>query len=185
MPHSEEFLKKILQSPSGRPANMPFVPLIKAKPLVSIRVAPPATLRLIKRKVFVSFDYENDKNYRYALQMWDANKRFQFTFQDQTPQEIQSSDVGRVKAVLTTKVKEATHTLVLVGKYANQLHPDSEKIGYRNWINFEIYQSRLHKKKIIAVMLQPNNQLPEWLAGSGAQIVSSFNEREIIQALSR
>jgi MTH538 TIR-like domain (DUF1863) len=143
------------------------------KPLVKFR----------KPKVFVSFDYENDRLYKQALDMWDANKRFEFTFQSHTPNEIQSFNVGRIKAVLTTKVKEATHVIVLVGKYANQVHPDTKLIGFRNWINFEVYQARFYKKKIICVMLSPNNTLPEWLLKSGATLVRSFNEKDIIEAL--
>ncbi|USN96812.1 MAG: TIR domain-containing protein [Candidatus Nomurabacteria bacterium] len=145
------------------------------KPLVKFR----------KPKVFVSFDYEHDRIYKQALDMWDANKRFDFTFQSHTPNEIQSFNVGRIKAVLTTKVKEATHVIVLVGKYANQVHPDTKLIGFRNWINFEVYQARLYKKKIICVMLDNNNTLPEWLVNSGATLVRSFNEKDIIEALKK
>ena len=140
-------------------------------------------VRARKPKVFVSFDYENDRLYKQALDMWDANKRFDFTFQSHTSSEIQSNDISRIKAVLTTKVKEATHVIVLVGKYANQIHPDTKLIGYRNWINFEVYQARFYKKKIVCVMLGSNNTLPEWLLGSGAKVVGSFNEKGIIEAL--
>jgi hypothetical protein len=148
-----------------------------------VKPQPKPTVWLRKPKVFVSFDYENDRLYKQTLDMWDANKRFDFTFHSHTPREIQSTDIGRVKAVLTTKLKEATHVVVLVGKYANQLHPDTKLIGFRNWINFEVYQARLHNKKIIYVMLKPDNTLPEWLLGSGAKPVRSFNEKELTEAL--
>lgn len=140
-------------------------------------------VRFSKPKVFVSFDYEYDRLYKQALDMWDANKRFEFTFQSHTPNEIQSNDISRIKAVLTTKVKEATHVIVLVGKYANQIHPDTKLIGYRNWINFEVNQARFYNKKIVCVMLNSTNTLPELLLGSGAKFVGSFNEKGIIEAL--
>lgn len=155
----------------------------KLPPLRLVPAAPKPMVRLRKPRVFVSFDYENDRLYKQALDMWDANKRFEFTFQSHTPKEIQSDDISRIKAVLTSKVKDATHVVVLVGKFANQIHPDTKLIGFRNWINFEVYQARLNKKKIVAVMLNPNNTLPEWLRGSGAKLVTSFNERDIIEAL--
>lgn len=142
-------------------------------------------VKLAKPKVFVSFDYENDRLYKQALDMWDANKRFDFTFQSHTPTEIRSDNIARIKAGLTTKLKEATHVIVLVGKYANQIHPDTKLIGFRNWINFEVYQARLYKKKIVCVMLDTNNTLPEWLNGSGAVLVNSFNEKDIIEALKK
>jgi hypothetical protein len=66
-----------------------------------------------------------------------------------TPQEIQSDRVHRVKAVLTSKVKDATYTLVIAGQYANHLHIDTLEIGRRNLINFEAYQSKLYGKKML------------------------------------
>jgi len=169
-------LSSFLRAAQPKPnPSQPFIRFAQppSKPLV----------RIPKPKVFVSFDYENDRLYKQALDMWDANKRFQFTFQSHTPNEIQSFNISRIKAVLTSKLKDATHVIVLVGKYANQLHPDSQKIGFRNWINFEVYQARLYRKKIVVVMLSPNNTLPEWLHKSGAKLVNGFHEKDIIEAL--
>jgi len=95
-----------------------------------------------KKKVFVSFDYDHDKQYKFLLQAWDANPEFDFVFEDKTPGEINSNNVGRIKAGLTSKLNEATHTLFIVGKHANQLHRLRNQIGFVNWINFEAYQSR-------------------------------------------
>lgn len=163
---------------AAQPKPLPPKPYIRfAQP------QPKPLVKIAKPRVFVSFDYENDRLYKQALDMWDANKRFQFTFQSHTPNEIQSFNIGRIKAVLTSKVKDATHVIVLVGKHANQLHPDSQKIGFRNWINFEVYQARYYRKKIVVVMLSPNNTLPEWLHKSGAKLVNGFNEKDIIEAL--
>ncbi len=167
------FLRASLPKPQPKPG---FIRVTKAQP-------PKLYVRLAKPKVFVSFDYENDRLYKQALDMWDTNKRFEFTFQSHTPSEIQSDDISRVKAVLTAKVKAATYVIVLVGKYANQPHPDRAKIGFRNWINFEVYQARYYRRKIVVVMLNPHNTLPEWLHQSGAKLVSSFNEKDIIEAL--
>lgn len=146
------------------------------------RPATPKT-RLTKPNVFVSFDYENDVLYKRLLEAWSANSRFQFIFQDMTPQEIQSNSVDRIKAVLTSKVKEATHTLVIVGQYANQPHRDRLQIGCRNWINFEIQQSIANDKKIIGVRIQPGYAWPEMILNCGAMGVEGFTERGIMNAL--
>jgi hypothetical protein len=37
---------------------------------------------MAKKRVFVSFDYENDKHYKFLLEAWDANKNFDFLFAD-------------------------------------------------------------------------------------------------------
>jgi hypothetical protein len=60
-------------------------------------------------RVFVSFDYENDRHYKYLLEAWNPNPRFNFTFADATPDEINTLNVGRIKAALTSKINDATH----------------------------------------------------------------------------
>lgn len=138
---------------------------------------------MAKKKVFVSFDYENDRHYKFLLEAWNANSNFDFTFSDETPTEIQSYDIGRIKAALTTKVNNATHTLVIIGKEANKLHKDREKIGFRNWINFEINQSKLNRNKIIAVKIDYTYESPEQLMGVGASWAYSFTQEAILKAL--
>lgn len=138
-----------------------------------------------KPRVFVSFDYENDRHYKRLLEAWSANTKFLFTFQDKTPQEIQSDSVGRVKAVLTTKVQAASHVLVLAGRYANQRHRDAALIGCPNWIHFECQQAMLYKKKLVVVLLEPTNLLPSNIVGAAGIRVDSFNQADIINALNR
>ncbi len=133
--------------------------------------------------VFVSFDYEKDKHYKYLLEAWHANPRFRFVFDDGTPTEIDSYNVGRIKAALTLKVKAATHTLVIVGANANDRHRNSGLIGHRNWINFEINQSIANSKRIAIVMLNPHNTLPEALSNVRHSVARSFSQDDIIRAL--
>ena len=143
-------------------------------------------VRIAKPKVFVSFDFENDVHYKRLLEAWSANTRFQFTFQDKTPQEIQSDDIGRIKAGLTHKLKEASHVLVVVGQYANQWHRDHAKIGHRNWINFEVYQGKQYNKKLVAVRLHPSYVLPDEVTNAtSGWLVDGFNQANIIAALNK
>jgi len=93
---------------------------------------------MAKKKVFVSFDWDNDKHYKFLLQAWDANPEFEFAFSDYSSNEINSWDIPTVKAALTRKINTATHTLVIVGKEANKKHPDSAEIDYKIRLNFEI-----------------------------------------------
>jgi hypothetical protein len=144
---------------------------------------PKASSFLKKPKLFVSFDYENDVHYKRLLEAWAANSRFHLVFQDLTPHEVQTERVDRVKAVLTSKVKDSTHTLVIIGQYANQLHADRGLIGCRNWINYEIQQSRLYGKKIIGVRVRPSYVLPELILGSGGKHVEGFTQAGIMKAL--
>lgn len=138
---------------------------------------------MAKKHVFVSFDYENDKHYKFLLEAWDANKRFEFLFSDKSSNEICSDDISRVKAALTQKINQATYTLVIIGKEANKLHPDHEKIGFRNWINFEVHQSKLAGNKLVAVKLDKNNESPNELKNTAATCAMSFKEADIVKAL--
>lgn len=139
---------------------------------------------MAKKTVFVSFDYEDDKDYKFLLQAWDANKDFEFSFSDRSSGEINSNNIGRVKAALTRKIKSAKHTLVIVGKNANKKHKDSDLIGYRNWINFEIAKSKECKNKIVGVKIDKSYKSPEELLDSGASWAMSFKQDSIISALS-
>ncbi|MGE3955531.1 MAG: TIR domain-containing protein [Vicinamibacterales bacterium] len=134
--------------------------------------------------VFVSFDYDNDRYYKFLLEAWHANPRFRFTFQDGTPSEINSTNVGRVKAAITTKIQAATHTLVIVGQYANTPHRHRALIGHRNWINFEIAQSKAAYNRIVAVKLDRSYESPHELVGANATWAMVFTEEAIVRALS-
>lgn len=138
---------------------------------------------MAKREVFVSFDWDNDKHYKYLLEAWDANPDFDFVFSDKTPDEIDTNNVGRIKAALTVKINSATHTLVIIGKEANKIHRHSRLIGFKNWINFEIYQSKQKRNKIAAIKIDKSYESPDELSGVGASWAMSFTEDAIIKAL--
>ena len=136
-----------------------------------------------KTKIFVSFDFENDRNYKYILNAWNVNSNFEFTCNDKSSGEIQSWNIATVKAVLSRKINEATHVVVIVGKEANKLHEDKMLIGYRNWQNFEIAKAKELRKHIIAVQLNSSFEYPKELKNCGAKRVYSFTHDDIVQAI--
>lgn len=138
---------------------------------------------MAKKKVFVSFDYDNDKHYKRLLEAWDANPDFDFNFSDLSSTEIKTDDISRVKAGLTTKINQATYTLVIIGKEANKKHKDSASIGYKNWQNFEIARSKSNNNKLVGVKIDSLYDSPEELLGCGAKWAMSFKQEAIIKAL--
>lgn len=138
---------------------------------------------MAKKKVFVSFDYENDRHYKYLLEAWDSNPNFDFQFSDLSSKEINSWDIPTIKGVLTKKISEATYTLVIVGNEANKQHKDRFKIGYRNWQNFEIAQSKNFGNKLVGVKIDSKNESPEELLSSGTSWAMSFTLDSVIRAL--
>jgi hypothetical protein len=135
------------------------------------------------KRVFVSFDWDNDRRYKHLLEAWSANPNFTFVFADQTPSEINTDNVGRVKAAITAKINGATHTLVIVGKYANTRHKDANLIGYKNWINFEVARSKANGNKLVGVKLDSTYDSPDELLNSGASWAMSFTEGAILKVL--
>ncbi len=136
-----------------------------------------------KPRVFVSFDYDHDKQYKYLLEAWDANRDFEFVFKDQTPGEINSNNIDRIKATLSTKINDATHVLFIVGKYANQLHKDSRFIGFINWINFEAHQGISYKKRLAVIKLDHMCNIPNELSGKTFSCRTDFTEENVIAVL--
>lgn len=134
-------------------------------------------------KVFVSFDFDHDRQYKYTLNMWDGNNNIDFRFDDKSSTEINSWNVDRIKAALTMKIKEADAVLVIVGKHANSYHKDYQLIGKRNWQNWEIAKAKELGKKLIGVKLDSGNTSPDEILGSGASWAMSFTLDSITKAI--
>lgn len=137
----------------------------------------------MNKRVFISFDYEDDAKYRNLLVAWSENEDINFKFDDRTPMEIQTDSVSKVKEVLTKKIKESDICLVIIGDNANKKHKDSLEIGFKNWINYEISKAKEFSLKLIGVKINLLNNLPEELHNAGAKIIYSFNREEIIKAI--
>jgi len=135
------------------------------------------------KKIFISFDYENDKEFKNLLVAWSKNQNFDINFQDFSSNEINSWDIGTIKQVLSTKINQANYTLVIVGKEANKQHKDHQKIGYKNWLNYEIAKSKEHKNQLIAVKLEKSYESPDELYNAGATWALSFTKDAVIKAI--
>jgi MTH538 TIR-like domain (DUF1863) len=135
------------------------------------------------KHIFISFDWHHDRHYRYLLAALAKNPRFLIDFDDVTPSEIQSNDIGRIKAALTQKIINATHALVVIGEYANSYHPDRAEIGERNWQWWEIKKSIEKEKRLVAVKIKATNPTPEPLYNANAKWVYSFTVNDIQSAI--
>ena len=136
-------------------------------------------------KIFVSFDFDNDRRYKYTLEMWNGNTNIDFSFNDGSTKEIQSWDISRIKAAITAKINQSDAILVLVGEHADTPHKDRNLRGYRNWQYFEIAQAKAAGKKIIAVKLDRGNSSPSLLYGCGSSWALSFSLDSIKAAIHR
>lgn len=135
------------------------------------------------KSIFISFDYDHDRHYWYLLSALKENSSSAIKFIDVTPSEIDTDDISRVKAVLTQKIRSATHTLVIIGEHANDTHADSVEIGIRNWQWWEIEKSKAEAKRLIAVKISSGNPTPDPLLNSGASWAYSFTVEAILKAI--
>lgn len=136
-----------------------------------------------RKRIFICFDYDNDRRYRYLLSALNENTSSSIEFEDLTPEEIQSYSVGPIKAALTRRIKRSTHTLVVVGGHANDNHADWREIGERNWQWWEIERSKQEGLGLIAVKIAGSNQTPDPLLGAGATWARAFRVESIVNAI--
>lgn len=78
---------------------------------------------------------------------------------------------------------QANYMIAIVGKHSNDKHPDSEKIGYRNWQAYEIAKNHEKGNGLVVVKLDSSYEVPDEAYGIGAEWVYSFNLEDILNAL--
>ncbi len=131
---------------------------------------------MAKTKVFVSYDHSEDVGYKRLLQAWNANDSFDFEFDSRGPDvAINSDNAATVKSALTTKMKSATHLLVLVG----------EKSHKSSWMTWEIDRAKQldTQLKLAAIKLTKSNTTPAGLLNVGTAWATSFERDRIVEAL--
>lgn len=127
-----------------------------------------------KKKIFVSYDYDNDKHYKNLLLAWDSNKQFDFSIHDHSADvSINSNNASAIKSVLSRYIYEATYFLVIVGA----------KTHKSAWVSWEIEKAVERNRRIIAVKTNRENISPEALMGIGASWAMSFTFEAITNAI--
>ena len=127
-----------------------------------------------KKRIFISFDYDNDRHYKNLLLAWGANDEFDFEFYDGSLKDsINSTNAIYVKSVIKPKITRSTHLLCIVG----------EKAAGSEWINWEIEQAIAANKKLIAVKLARDYDTPAALYGQDAKWALSFTFDSIKKAV--
>lgn len=139
---------------------------------------------MARPKICVSFDYENDKYSRFAIRLWNTNKNIDFDIIDKTPNEIDTYNISRIKAGLTTKISESNILLVISGDYINTPHKNRNEIGCINWQNWECKKALELDKKIILVKLHSNNSIPTELLGEKCEDVIGLELEKVKKAIS-
>ena len=129
---------------------------------------------MAKKRVFVSYDYDNDKHYKNLLLAWDANKQFDFYLYDQSVDvSVDSTDAAAIKRVVSGKINSSTYFLCIVGKHTHK----------SKWVAWEIDKAVELGKKIVAVKTDRSNTTPAGLYDVGASWAMSFTFDSIKNAI--
>ncbi len=129
---------------------------------------------MASRIVFISYDYDNDKQYKNLLLAWDKNKEFDFNFYDSSVDiSVDSTSADVIKRVISERINKSTHLLCIVGT-------NTHKSG---WVAWEIRKALDLNKKIVAVKIAKDNQSPVELYAVGAKWALSFTFDSIKTAL--
>jgi hypothetical protein len=127
-----------------------------------------------KKRIFISFDYDNDKHYKNLLLAWNANKDFDFDFYDGSLRDaINSTQAPYIRSKIKPKIVLASHLLCIVGK----------ETAKSPWIAWEIQTALDEKTKLISVKIEKNYASPAALLNNDAKWALSFDFEAIKKAV--
>ncbi|MBI1995909.1 MAG: TIR domain-containing protein [Deltaproteobacteria bacterium] len=127
-------------------------------------------------KVFIGYEYDNDKAAKDRLLGWDANKEFDFSSYDQSfGIAVDSPGAAAIKQELAARIGDASYFLYIVGK-------ESFRSG---WVAWEVRKAVELKKKLVAVKTDSIYNSPPVLQSAGASWSTMFNFDSIKQAIDR
>ena len=123
-----------------------------------------------KEKVYICYDYENERHYKNLLLAWNSNEEFEFLVNNP---EIAAGD--EMQKVISDKIGQASVFLVIVGKNTYQ----------NEWVKWEIEKAKELNKKIVAVKPDRENITPDELFGVGANWAMTFTFEAITNAINK
>ena len=124
-------------------------------------------------KIFVSYDYDRDCNYKELLNAWSKNNNIDLKFKDKsTDVSIASKNKSVIKRKISENINKSDMFICLVGK----------KSHASEWIDWEIEKACELNKKIIGVYIDQNCKLPENLEKYADSIIS-FKLHKIEKAI--
>jgi hypothetical protein len=128
-----------------------------------------------RKKIFVSYDYDNDRHYRYLLSAWDANRAFAFSFDDHSTPLINSTNGARIRAAITRRLQGADYLLVIVGQRTHR----------SKWVAWEIAKAKELGLRLIAVKVVSSYPSPPGLLSAGAVWARSFSADGVARAVAQ
>lgn len=129
---------------------------------------------MAKKKIFISYDYNNDKHYKNLLVAWDKNNLFDFIFYDASVDvSVNSEDAEYIKRVIKDRINSASYFLCIIGR-------QTYKSG---WVAWETNTAINLYRKIIVVKTEQSNTSLNEISDIGASWAKSFTFESIKNAI--
>lgn len=129
------------------------------------------------KKVFVSYDYDNDKKHKNLLKAWSENNSEyfkNFSFEDgSTDISINSTDTAAIKRAISRRLNQCDVFILLVGE---ETHKSS-------WCKWEIEKAKELGLILVAVKIDKSYISPSEILGAGATWATSFTYQAVSSAL--
>lgn len=130
-----------------------------------------------KKRIFISFVYNDDKNYFNLLHAWSENEGFDLEFYSESVRDaFDSENADYIKRQIREKIKRASVTLCLC----------SEDTHTSRWVNWEIKESIESGNNLIAVKTSGKvKYIPSAFKGQEYIWVNEFKYAKIKDAIDR
>lgn len=129
---------------------------------------------MAKNKVFIGYDYDNDKAAKDRLLAWDTSKEFDFSSYDRSFEvAVDSEEAIAIKQDLAARIRDSSYFLCIVGK----------ETYHSGWMAWEIRKALELKNKLVAVKTDSTNNSPTVLQRVGASWSALFNFDSIKKAM--
>ncbi len=129
------------------------------------------------KKVFISYDYDEDKTYKNMLLAWSKNNADHFknfTFEDgSTDVSINSTDNAAIKRAISKRMGQCDVFLLLVGENTHK----------STWCKWEIEKAKELGLVLVAVKIDSSYTSPTEILGAGASWAKSFTFAAVSAAL--
>jgi hypothetical protein len=143
---------------------------------LGVRPLPKRKKRMATNKVFIGYDYDNDKAAKDRLLGWDINKEFDFSSYDRSlGVAVDSPEAAAIKQDLAARIGDSSYFLCIVGK----------ETYHSGWMAWEIQKAIELKKKLVAVKTDSIYNSPSVLQRVGALWSMMFNFDSVKQAIGR
>lgn len=130
-----------------------------------------------KKRIFISFVYDDNKTYFNLLQAWSENENIDLEFYNESVREaFDSNDADYIKRKIREKIQRASITLCLC----------SEDTYTSDWVNWEVKESINNGNSLIAVKTLGNvKYIPIAFKDQKYEWVDEFKLDKIKEAINK